>query len=399
MAGKNETTIYYPAGKRFVWFFQFFDTVSEDDDPLFWSRHIESTLNLRSLLSVRQPNRTTLLILHLLSPRRINSDLANLFPGLLLHSFMPLIGKHPAEFDLALQALLQGRSRGIYIFRNGGKWFSQCTGLPESGWSPRDVATSAGKHGTEDLISRKMQTISRKESTAERMEVIDAVPLRAAQGENGLDSVPESSTDQTVWTVKQALEVPHQPDAILEDHIGTAVEENTNNDLKVPTRPCITPGQDLWPLILEICGRDPKLPTLDGLNHKQVKNHERNVKVSNWALRLKMKSQNPTSQSVKKYPKLHAASTSQAYTIRSSSRGVLCRNRGGHLMRVVKLSSQSDDNLTIKEGTGKERRGLTETAIDDSIRDRSDHLRKAFGRSSRRSDFGRSPRHSGASGD
>ena len=102
--------------ERFVWGFQFFDTVPEDDDPLFWSRHIESTLNLRSLLSVRQPNHTTLLILHLLSPRRITSDLASMFSGLVLRQFMPLVGKYPTEFDLALQALLQGRSRGIYIF-------------------------------------------------------------------------------------------------------------------------------------------------------------------------------------------------------------------------------------------------------------------------------------------
>jgi hypothetical protein len=388
---------------RFVWLFQFFDTVPEDDDPLFWSRHIESTLNLRSLLSVRQPNHTTLLILHLLSPRRITSDLASMFSGLLLRQFMPLVGKHPAEFDLALQALLQGRSRGIYIFRNGVSWVSQCTGLPESGWNPRDVTTSANNNGnrastSEDPIGRKVKKTSRKESTAERIEVLDAVPSRFAHAENGSDAVHESSTDDTtVQMVKKALEAPHQPDAIVEDQIGTVVKEvtNMNCDLKVPTLPCIPQGkseacqQDLWPLILGIIGRDPKLPTRVGLNPERFVNHERNTKASNFSLRSKSTSERfkSKSESVKKYPQSHAANTSQAYTIRSSSRGVLCRNRGGHLMRVVKILSQSDDNVTTAEGARQVERQWTEN-MHESIKIDPQGV---FGRPYRRSGAGAIP--------
>ena len=390
--GPAGTALRSMAGTTSVWFQQCFDTVSEDVDPIFWSLHIKSTSNLRSLLSVRQPDRTTLLIVHLLSSRRINSDVAGLFLGLSLRPFMPLVGKYPAEFDFALKALLQGRSRGIYICRSGVNWFSQCTGMPESGWSPRDVPTSADKHDnristSKDQIRQKMK--SRKESTAEKM---------VAQADNVSDSVLERSADETVWMVKQPSEVPHQLDAIFEDRNGTVVKEDTvtniNCDLEVPTRPCVPPEktgvfqQDLLDVILELIGRDRasrKVPTLVGLNPKRVVNH---TKVSTGpttrALRLKSTSQTST-QSVNKYPESHVARISQAHTIRSSSRGVLCRNRGGRLMRVVTFSSKSDDNLTKKAGTRQVRRCLTDSMY-ESIRSET---QKVFGRPYRRAGVGR----------
>ena len=76
--------------------------MSQDDDPLLWSRHIKSSSNLRSLLSLRPTNSTPRLILHLLTPIRIiNSDLARLFPVLSLCPIIPLVGRHPAELCIA----------------------------------------------------------------------------------------------------------------------------------------------------------------------------------------------------------------------------------------------------------------------------------------------------------
>ena len=40
-----------------------FPTVPEDDDPIFWARHLADSSNLRSLLSMRKSNNTTSLVL------------------------------------------------------------------------------------------------------------------------------------------------------------------------------------------------------------------------------------------------------------------------------------------------------------------------------------------------
>ena len=160
------------------WFWTTVPTRHGDVDPIFWSQQLVQTSNLRALVSVHRDN-NTLIVLHLVQ-RRTNSNLASMFSDVPLNSFVPIAGRDPIIFQEALQAVLQERCMGIYIFRNKDHWLAQCTGLPESSWTPNantDFDYSGHKHAREPsagdffMQRKKSRNVSRVSAVVQSEEI------------------------------------------------------------------------------------------------------------------------------------------------------------------------------------------------------------------------------------